>query len=190
MEAGQLLEGLPEAVFAGGAAGPQGRPGARGEDPGPATPRSGSPAHGRAGIFFGAGSLPSAELGRSGGGCERDGALSLSGSAPEWSVSRSSQYYRPKGESAEDLALMPHGRATHGTFYGSRQLMRHLRREGVAAGAPDPAAHAPDGDGGDLPVGRARAWRVRSTGSSPICCGASRSRGRTTCGARTSPMSR
>ena len=37
-----------------------------------------------------------------------------------------------------------------------------------------------------IPGGHSR----RSTGSSPICCGASRSRGRTTCGARTSPMSR
>ena len=51
-------------------------------------------------------------------------------------VSRSSQYYRPKGEGAENLALMRRMDELHMAypFYGSRQLMRHLRREGVAAG--------------------------------------------------------
>ena len=67
---------------------------------------------------------------------ERDGALSLSRQCAVLGVSRSSQYYRPKGESAEDLALMRRmdGLHTAYPFYGSRQLMRHLRREGVAAG--------------------------------------------------------
>ena len=37
---------------------------------------------------------------------ERDGPLSLSRQCALLGVSRSSQYYRPKGESAEDLALM------------------------------------------------------------------------------------
>ena len=67
---------------------------------------------------------------------ERDGPLSLSRQCALLGVSRSSQYYRPKGESAEDLALMRRMDELHMAypFYGSRQLMRHLRREGVAAG--------------------------------------------------------
>ena len=67
---------------------------------------------------------------------ERDGPLSLSRQCALLGVSRSSQYYRPKGESVEDLALMRRmdGLHTAYPFYGSRQLMRHLRREGVAAG--------------------------------------------------------
>ena len=67
---------------------------------------------------------------------ERDGPLSLSRQCALLGVSRSSQYYQPKGESAEDLALMRRmdGLHTAYPFYGSRQLMRHLRREGVAAG--------------------------------------------------------
>ena len=67
---------------------------------------------------------------------ERDGPLSLSRQCALLGVSRSSQYYQPKGESAEDLALMRRMDGLHMAypFYGSRQLMRHLRREGVAAG--------------------------------------------------------
>ena len=67
---------------------------------------------------------------------ERDGPLSLSRQCALLGVSQSSQYYRPKGESAEDLALMRRMDELHMAypFYGSRQLMRHLRREGVAAG--------------------------------------------------------
>ena len=67
---------------------------------------------------------------------ERDGPLSLSRQWALLGVSRSSQYYRPKGESAEDLALMRRMDELHMAypFYGSRQLMRHLRREGVTAG--------------------------------------------------------
>ena len=69
---------------------------------------------------------------------EQDGPLSLSRQCALLGVSRSSQYYRPKGESAEDLALMRRMDELHMAypFYGSRQLMRHLRREGVAARPP------------------------------------------------------
>ena len=51
-------------------------------------------------------------------------------------ISRSSVYYAPRGESAEKLALMRRMDAVslHYPFYGSRQMARHLRREGVAAG--------------------------------------------------------
>ena len=83
---------------------------------------------------------------------ERDGPLSLSRQCALVGVSRSSLYYRPRGESAENLALMRRIDELHMAypFYGSRQLVRHLRREGVA----DPAAHAPDGGGGNLPAAR------------------------------------
>ena len=51
-------------------------------------------------------------------------------------ISRSSVYYAPRGESAENLALMRRMDALslQCPFYGSRQMARHLRREGVAAG--------------------------------------------------------
>ena len=139
----QLLEGLPE-VFAGGA----GRKAALEHE---AKIRD---LHAKIGEltverdFFSAGS--SAEPGGAGGAwtntlggtaergrmIERDGPLSLSRQCALLGVSRSSQYYRPKGESAEDLALMRRMDELHMAypFYGSRQLMRHLRREGVAAG--------------------------------------------------------
>ena len=67
---------------------------------------------------------------------ERDGPLSLSRQCALLGVSRSSRYYRPKGESAENLALMRRMDELHMAypFYGSRQLMRHLRREGATAG--------------------------------------------------------
>ena len=66
----------------------------------------------------------------------RDGPLSVSRQCALVGVSRSSLYYRPKGESAENLALMRRMDELHMAypFYGSRQLMRHLRREGVTAG--------------------------------------------------------
>ena len=67
---------------------------------------------------------------------EPDGPLSLSRQCVLLGVSRSSLYYRPKGESAENLALMRRIDELHMDFpfYGSRQMMRHLRREGVPAG--------------------------------------------------------
>ena len=67
---------------------------------------------------------------------ERGGPLSLSRQCALLGVSRSSQYYRPKGENAENLALMRRLDELNMLypFYGSRQLMRHLRREGVTAG--------------------------------------------------------
>ena len=67
---------------------------------------------------------------------ERDGPLSLSRQCALLGVSRSSLYHRPKGEGAENLALMRRMDELHMAhpFYGSRQMMRHLRREGVVAG--------------------------------------------------------
>ena len=67
---------------------------------------------------------------------EPDGPLSRSRQCVLLDVSRSSLYYRPKGESAENLALMRRMDELHMgyPFYGSRQMMRHLCREGVTAG--------------------------------------------------------
>ena len=58
-------------------------------------------------------------------------------------VSRSSLYHRPKGESAENLALMRRidELFLKYPFYGSRQMVRHLWREGVVHPRP---ARLPD----------------------------------------------
>lgn len=60
--------------------------------------------------------------------------LSLSAQCDLLQVSRSSMYYRPQGESAETLALMRRidKLFLQYPFYGSRQIVRHLGREGVA----------------------------------------------------------
>ena len=65
-----------------------------------------------------------------------EGPPSLSRQCALLGVSRSSIYYRPRGESAENLALMRRIDELHMEFpfYGSRQMARHLRREGVTVG--------------------------------------------------------
>jgi putative transposase len=62
--------------------------------------------------------------------------LSLSRQCELVSISRSSFYYTPRGESAENLALMRRidELFLRYPFYGSRQMVRQLRREGVAVG--------------------------------------------------------
>ncbi len=68
---------------------------------------------------------------------ERDRpALSLSRQCRLLSIGRSSLYYEPKGESAETLALMRRidELFLKYPFYGARQMVRHLRREGVRIG--------------------------------------------------------
>ena len=62
--------------------------------------------------------------------------LSLSRQCRLLSISRSAFYYAPKGESAENLALM---RSIDELFlkypfYGSRQMVRQLRRDGIGVG--------------------------------------------------------
>ena len=63
-------------------------------------------------------------------------ALSLSRQCRLLSLGRSSLYYRPKGESAEMLALMRRidELFLKHPFYGARQMVRHLRCEGVRIG--------------------------------------------------------
>ena len=68
---------------------------------------------------------------------ERDHpALSLSRQCRLLSIGRSSLYYAAKGESAETLALMRRidELFLKYPFYGARQMVRHLRREGVCIG--------------------------------------------------------
>jgi len=62
--------------------------------------------------------------------------LSLSRQCRLLTISRSSFYYAPKGESPENLALMRliDELFLKYPFYGSRQMARHLRREGIEAG--------------------------------------------------------
>ena len=62
--------------------------------------------------------------------------LSLSRQSEILSISRSSFYYTPKGESPSSLALMRRidELFLKYPFYGSRQMVRQLRREGVRVG--------------------------------------------------------
>ncbi|MDE0035828.1 MAG: IS3 family transposase [Deltaproteobacteria bacterium] len=62
--------------------------------------------------------------------------LSLSRQCHLLRVSRSSVYHRAKGESAQNLALMRRidELFLNYPFYGSRQMVRHLWREGVGVG--------------------------------------------------------
>ena len=62
--------------------------------------------------------------------------LSLSQQCRLLMVSRSSFYYASKGESSENLALMRRidELFLKYPFYGSRQMVRQLRREGIRIG--------------------------------------------------------
>ena len=62
--------------------------------------------------------------------------LSLSRQCKVLSISRSSYYYKPKGESPANLALMRRidELFLKYPFYGSRQMARQLRRNGLFAG--------------------------------------------------------
>ena len=62
--------------------------------------------------------------------------LSLSRQCRLLTISRSSFYYAPKGESPVNLALMRRidELFLKYPFYGSRQMVRQLRRDGVRAG--------------------------------------------------------
>ncbi len=68
-------------------------------------------------------------------GRDRPG-LSLSRQCQVLAIGRSSFYYTPKGESAENLALMRRidELFMKYPFYGSRQMVRQLRREGIHVG--------------------------------------------------------
>ena len=79
--------------------------------------------------------------------------LSVSRQCRLLSVGRSSLYYTTRGESEETLALMRRIDALFlkHPFYGARQMVRHLRREGVRIAPPGWPSDAPAGASGDLP---------------------------------------
>ncbi len=91
------------------------------------------------------------------------------------SIARSTFYRRPAPASPLGLALM---RSIDGQFlqtpwYGSRQMTRHLRREGHG-GVGRTRVRRLMRKMGVVPIsnGRGRRSRIRSTGFIPICCGA------------------
>ena len=67
---------------------------------------------------------------------ERDGELSIRRQCALLGINRSSVYYTPREERAENLALMRRmdELSLQYPFYGSRQMARHLGREGVSVG--------------------------------------------------------
>ena len=69
------------------------------------------------------------------------------------SIARSSHYYAGKGESPLNLALMRlmDEQYLRTPWYGSRQMARHLRRQGYRVGQADSSLDASDGSDGHLP---------------------------------------
>ena len=67
---------------------------------------------------------------------ERGGELSIRRQCALLGINRSSVYYTPREERAENLALMRRmdELSLQYPFYGSRQMARHLGREGVSVG--------------------------------------------------------
>ena len=126
----QAVDGL-DAVFSNGAE--KVERGSGGRDPRPA--RQDRPADGGAG-FFGTRAQTMSRSARRAMVRRNDPALSLSRQCSILSISRSSLYYRPKGESAESLALMRRIDELYlkYPFYGSRQMARQLGREGHPVG--------------------------------------------------------
>ena len=180
----QAVEGLAE-VFAGS---PKAGFGARVDDSGPARQDRG--VDGRAGFF----SARVGALSREGrvAMIEHGGELSLARQCALLGVSRSSQYYAPSGESAENLALMRRMDELHLAASVLRQPADGAapapRGRGGGA-APDPAAEGADGTGGGvLPAADQRA----EPGAPGVPVPAARPDdrpARTRCGARTSPTS-
>ena len=69
------------------------------------------------------------------------------------SIARSSHYYAGKGESPLNLALMRliDEQYLRTPWYGSRQMARHLRRQGYSVGRKRIRRLASDGSDGHLP---------------------------------------
>src|SRR4051794_30822499 len=71
------------------------------------------------------------------------------------SISRSGFYYQPAGETLLNLELMRliDRQFLETPWYGSRQMARHVRREGYPVGPQaHPAVDGHDGAGADLPA--------------------------------------
>ena len=106
------------------------------------------------------------------------------------SISRSSFYYQPTGETAENLALMRliDAQFLETPWYGSRQMAAHLRRDGREIGRK--RVRRLMATMGLAASVRVRRYRIRSIGFIPICCGIWWSIGPTRSGARTSRIFR
>ncbi len=117
--------------------------------------------------------------------------LSLSRQCRLLSISRSSFYYAPRGESPENLALMRRidKLFLRYPFYGGRQMARQLRREGHRRPPPGSPPDAADGPGGDL-SGAKTSTPHPGTGFILICSGAWRWTAPIRSGAPTSPTFR
>ena len=115
--------------------------------------------------------------------------LSLSRQCRLLSISRSSFYYAPKGESAENLALMRRIDELYlkYPFYGSRQMARQLRRDGVCVGRH--RVRRLMRLMGLETIYQAPRTSTPHTGSIPICSRGWRLIGPTRSGAPTSPTS-
>ena len=115
--------------------------------------------------------------------------LSLSRQCRLLSIGRSSLYYTPKGESAESLALMQRidELFLKHPFYGARQMVRHLRLEGVRIGRRRASRlMCLMGLQAIYRAPRTRVIRIPSTGSTLICSRTCRSTGPIRSGARMS----
>ena len=68
------------------------------------------------------------------------------------SISRSSFYYTPKGETDQNLSLMRQidEQFLETPFFGVRQMTWHLRNDGLLVAETDTSVDAPDGVGADL----------------------------------------
>ena len=97
--------------------------------------------------------------------------LSVSRQCRLLAVSRSTVYYRPLGENAQTLALLRRIDELYldYPFYGSRQMMRHLAREGEAVGRHRVRRLMRLLGLGRSTASRGAPWRTRSTACIPIC---------------------
>ena len=95
------------------------------------------------------------------------------------SISRSGFYYRPAGETPLNLELMRliDAQFLETPWYGARQMARHLRREGYTVGRKRIRRLMAKMGWCRSISGRARRFRIRSTGSTRICCGTWQSTG-------------
>jgi putative transposase len=89
------------------------------------------------------------------------------------SISRSGFYYRPAGETPLNLALMRliDGQFLETPWYGSRQMARHLRREGYTVGRKRVRRLMAKMGWSRSTSGRGQRSRIPATGSICICCG-------------------
>jgi putative transposase len=89
------------------------------------------------------------------------------------SISRSGFYHRPAGEAPLNLKLMRliDAQFLETPWYGSRQMVRHLRHEGYVVGRKRVRRLMATMGWRRSTSARGRRFRIPSTGSTPTCCG-------------------